>query len=98
MSHSPHSISALVIDDDLPSPEVTLDALRPNPRGPEPRQELVVLYNHGKAPVSLQGFRLGGTLATAQSLPGHSLAPHGMVVLVPPGFDPHHPEDEAGRL
>ncbi len=76
-------------------PALTIEALRPNPRGPEPQQELLTLYNHGQAPIQLSEFRLGAMLGESQILPEHALHPGKRVVLVPPGFDPQHPEDVA---
>lgn len=88
-------VARLEHENAVPPASLTLVAVRPNPRGPEPAQELLVVYNHGERVHELSDFRVGSTLSTSMSLPSSKIAPGEHVVVVPADFDPHHDADEA---
>lgn len=72
------------------SPHVVINEVMADPVGNEPDQEWVELYNDGRAPVNLEGWRLadgGGEM----SLPAVSIAPLGYLLLVNDTYVPMLP-------
>jgi hypothetical protein len=65
---------------------LTLNEVLANPRGKEPTQEWVELYNDGSAPVELADYRLADAGGEAK-LPAHTLAPGSFALLVSEKFD-----------
>lgn len=71
---------------------VVINEVLANPKGPEPAQEWIELYNDGRAPADLSGFTLednGGV----SNLPNAVLAPGAYALLVNEGFDPANTAD-----
>jgi hypothetical protein len=72
-----------------PLATLAITEVRANPRGAEPEQEFVEVWNYGQAPVDLVGFSLSdrgeaeGTPFTASAI----IPPGARVLLVPDGFD-----------
>lgn len=71
-------------------PLVTLSIaeVRADPRGPEPRQEYVELWNYGAIAVDLAGLSLSDSAADGDALPPLSVAPGARVLVVTDDFDP----------
>lgn len=75
-------------------PRVILNEVLANPKGPEPQQEWVELYNEGRAAADLRGFTLEDG-AGSTSLPGGILLPGGYALVVSDAFDPTNASDIA---
>ncbi len=67
-------------------PRVVLNEIFANPKGPEPQQEWIELYNDGRAPADLAGFMLEDSAGTT-ALPSATLPPRGYALLVNESFD-----------
>jgi hypothetical protein len=68
-------------------PNVVINEVMANPRGPEPQQEWIELHNAGRAPINLEGFGLedGGVLTL---LPPVELGAGGYLVLTNEAYAP----------
>jgi hypothetical protein len=71
---------------------LTLNEVLANPRGKEPTQEWVELYNDGSASVELANYRLADAGAETK-LPAHTLARGSFVLLVSEKFEPGARDD-----
>jgi len=67
-------------------PRVVLNEVLANPKGPEPQQEWIELYNDGRVPADLAGFVLEDS-AGSTALPSAILPPGGYALLVNETFD-----------
>lgn len=76
-------------------PEIHLVESLPNPRGPEPAQEYVEIFNAGRASLDLGGYRLTDSpISLGDRLPdGAVLPPGARALLVPSDYDPNDPRD-----
>lgn len=89
LSH--HAVS---IPPNSPGPQLSLHEIQSNPRGAEPDQEFIELFNAGDEPTALSGIFLGdaadqlGTELPPFELPGKSY-----VLLVADSFDPSSDKD-----
>lgn len=92
-NNSTRTSFALTTESDLPKLSIT--EVRPDPRGPEPDQEIVELWNYGDTSIALAGF----VLTDAVDEPGEPLVtstvlyPGARALLVADGFDPDNPLD-----
>lgn len=80
-----------------PLATLAITEVRANPRGAEPEQELVELWNYGAVPIDLLGFSLADR-PDAQGTPLSASAvvpPGGRALLVADGFDARDPLDVA---
>jgi len=87
---------ALQLHTTPPLPKLTIAEVLADPRGPEPAQEWVELWNAGAAPAPLAGVRLADDPGKEGDLvggPGEVLAPDARALVVGSGFDPHLPTD-----
>lgn len=80
-----------------PLATLSITEVRANPRGAEPAQELVELWNYGTAPVDLLGFSLADRGdAEGAAFPASAVVPPGgRALLVADGFDARDPLDVA---
>ncbi len=74
------------------SPRVVLNEVFANPKGPEPQQEWIELYNDGRAPADLAGFVLEDSAGTT-ALPSAILPPGRYALLVNESFDARNGAD-----
>ena len=91
--HGQHARFDVDPPDDLAP--LTITAVRSDPRGNEPQQEYVEVYNFGSTEIPLQGMRItdrtdrdGDTVTQRVAVPGNA-----SVLLVPAHFDAETPDD-----
>lgn len=84
----------VVLRTNEPLPALAISEVRADPRGPEPAQEYIELWNHGSAALPLAGLRITDALdREGDVLPDASLAPGERALVVGRGFDPSDPRD-----
>jgi len=79
--------ASLAIRAAAPRAHVVINEVMANPRGPEPAQEWVELYNDGATSVSLEGYALEDAQGTT-TLPAVELAPGAFALVVSRAYTP----------
>lgn len=89
--------TTLTLRTSAPLATLSITEVRADPRGPEPTQEYVELWNYGSRVVELQGFTLDDRTDKLGEPFARSLRvePQTRVLLVAEGFDADDPRDQA---